>query len=488
MKILIGFTTNGCTLEYAQANPEQLSTSEYYYEGSLCWAKAKEYLQTKCIEHIETYSEGDGYVFWPHERLCQCSRCITGEPFREIILNVYQYIKENYPQKEIYLIDWTLPKRFSISWIPKDITLINVHEFSSIPRYIEEGLQVIFQPIINWDCASCTTISPNVKTLLAEMKNCLQMGAKGFEAHLVSMFSVELMIRAFAKIAWNSERFNTSEFYAQYLKEIYGEPAETYKGIFNSLEELWTPPYDSYRSIMDDVYDHEKVEFDKARSCATMLIAYKKSSYKGSIIKIKKRVSLSREEALKLFEKGIEYLTKANKLLNTINIENNRLRFLKASVSAQLEFTSWCYLRYCSLCLFYSGKHYALNKQWEEAERLIGNAHHSLLKGLDALERLEDILRKNEQWFRAKEGFVSRGLEARITTTGIEERKKDFLSYATYTSDPMANPIVGPRFLERLIKEALIKTKKKEIPDLKIDKKLMKSYIKYPYVYVDPAQ
>jgi len=55
-------------------------------------------------------------------------------------------------------------------------------------------------------------------------------------------------------------------------------------------------------------------------------------------------------------------------------------------------------------------------------------------------------------------------------------------------SNPQGKPIVGPRFLERLIKEALIKTKKKEIPDFKIDKKLMKSYIKYPYPYVDPAQ
>ncbi len=477
LKVWIAFVTNGATYEYARAHPEQACTGlGGVYEGDLCGRAGRSFLEDTAREYFETYAEADGVVFWPPEGHCLCPDCVSGRAFVDLVTGHIRQLRTRWPDKAIMLLDWSLPADSGA--LPEDLTILNMHEFSQLPPYLRKGHTTIFDLIVNWDTASCTTTSPRVHDMHREMSITHAMGVKGFEAHLVSAFSGELNIQAFAAIAWNPAAFNPDAFTENFLARYYGAATQPLRTAIAHLEAVWTPPFNAYTSLIVSRFHHWMVPGDLDANCVCEGTDYVADPSAPGPGLVKQHRRLPRAEMLERFDQALAHLQSAHTQLGSLSPANAELRFLSCSAEAQWRYVAWCSGRYRTCIALADATQAARAGNWTEAEaharrseRLLADARASLL----SLKALVDC---HPQWFQTRRCVAARDLETWIGSQALNDEVND--DYASSVIGGRTIPTAGLPRMASLLAGVQRDVRAHIVPNLIPPAEELMPHVKYP--------
>lgn len=461
LKAFIDLCTAGTRLRHVGMHPEQAAVNTCYgsiYQGELCWEKGRPYLTKVLKQYIDLYNHVDGYVFQPDECQCSCPSCRTGKPFLRLFNEICAHIGKVDGRKSIYLWDWHIPNRkIIVPQLPKDVIIVNVHESQNIPEYMSAGLSVVYMPVINWNTASYSTISPYPHRLKEEMCNLLQNRVSGFEGHHVSMYSGECNAQAFALCAWDPAKFDADRFLRDYVGMSYGKDA-VYAKVFQYLEKVWDFPFPYYfTNYMLDCYGRDYYDNGFVKGLTTGMfrkVSYRTVTKSGCDYVVKAYQAIEPNEFFRIVKQRIGYLKASAKLLENARVVTNKQRFLKASVLAQHHASRWCYHKYWSLMVFQQGR--ALRDR-KAKRRLALDSKRHLIKGIHALNSLGKVVFSNSQWFQTRPCLALRDVDPWISTQGIRARWLRY--YTSLISYPPLEPLASPKVLLNQINEYLLKLK-----------------------------
>ncbi|MCE9613612.1 MAG: hypothetical protein K8T26_05005 [Lentisphaerae bacterium] len=477
VKVWIGFVTNGATYPYVDAHPEQACTGiGGVYEGDLCGRAGRAFLEAAAAEYFDTYAEADGFVFWPPEGHCHCPECESGKSFVDLVAGYIARLRRQAPDKRILLLDWSLPTEGGA--LPSDLTMLNMHEFSQLPPYVERGMTTIFDLIVNWDTGSCTTVSPRVHDMHREMLLTHRMGVKGFEAHLVSAFSGELNIQAFATIAWDPERFDPTAFTDTFLTCYYGDGSPALQAAVRELEAVWTPPYNAYTSILVSRFHHWAVPGDAAATCVAEITEYVEQPGKPGAVPVKQHRRLSRADMLALLDGAVAHLAAARAHLGSVATGTEPLRFLKASAEAQWRYAQWTTEKYRALAVLVDAQQAATAGDWAGAQASVAAADRAVGLAREALLQLKALLDAQGPWFQTQRCVAERDLEAWIGTQAVNDEVQDL--YASSVIGGRCMPTAGLQKMEALVRDAQAAVQAHVAPRLKPEPQELEPYVRYP--------
>ena len=477
LKVWIGFVTNGSTYEYVDAHPDQACTGlGGVYEGDLCGRAGRPFLVSAAREYFNTYRTADGFVFWPPEGHCHCDDCVSGRAFVDLLTTHIDYLRKHAPDKRLLLMDWSVPDDAQVP--DEDLTILNMHEFSLLPPYIERGLTTLFDLIVNWDTASCTTTSPRVGDMHREMQLTHRMGVKGFEAHVVSASSGEMNIQAFAAIAWDPERFDVEAFTAGFLERYYGDTSAALRTAIRELEAVWTPPYNAYTSMFVSRFHHWAVPHDAAATCVAEITEYAElpGSPNRDLVKFHRR--LPRVEMLAHLDDAVTHLARACELLATVTTDNEPIRFLTASATAQRRYAEWTAGKYRTLTALAEAQQAADAGDWRNAVKHADAANDVLAGARNALLRLKELLDANPEWFQTQPCVAKRDLEAWIGSRAVDDEIDN--NYASSVIGGRCIPTAGLKTMESLVSHARAAVARNERPTLKPVEPELTPYVNYP--------
>ena len=469
LKLLIGYYSNGTTFSYVKHYPEQESTTatRRCYQGYLCWHKGHKHLLSSAKEIIDTYSEADGFVIWPHERLCECKKCITGAPFLKIIKETKEYINSHYKGKEFYLLDWHFPgdfifiEKYFSDLLPLCNGIINVHGGTKrIETYLKYGFPIIHQGCVaNWDGSNCTTISPN----LSEMSFCAKIlngFAEGFEAHHVSMFSGEYTIDAYGDLIWNPSAFYEELYRKQYINAVYGKDcSSTIETIYKLLESLWTAPFHSYCYL--PLYDQIDEGLLGNQAIGGINYHYETTNQN---FQLEVGGHADKMTARNLLQMAKSTMFEASHLVSTLKGKNSEIKFLKLSIKIQFQYLKWIENKYNALLLLENSINSARKKNWECAEDLIKIAIDVFNEGSESLDKAGEIANAHPEYFHIIRGISYRGSECQISDFGINIRKKKFYK-ATISPKALDNKNYGREGYKLMLKNAKRAILKRKVPN-----------------------
>ncbi len=477
LKVWVAFVTNGATYEYVKAHPDEACQGlGGVYQGDLCGCAGRKFLEDTGDDYFETYAEADGFVFWPPEGQCQCPDCRSGQSFLGLLQHYVAAVRRRDPGKSVFVIDWSLPAEGGK--LPDDIKVLNMHEFSQLPPYIEKGHATVFDLIVNWDTASCTTVSPRVRDMQQEMQLTLGMGVKGFEGHLVSAFSGELNVQAFAAISWDPARFDADAFMARFIDGYYGQPLPGLKEVLAHLEAVWTPPFNAYTSSLVSRFHHWAVPEDSAANCIAESTTYTEQATANGPVLVKTHCRLPRRENLELLALAQDHLAKAHAAMGQIKLASDKLRFLAASVEAQLRYMQWLVEKYRLVIALSGAQDLAQQGDWEKARAEVAHGRRHLAEARAGILRLKEIMDTHPQWFTTRRCVSARDLETWIGTRAVDDEALQ--PYASSVIGGRCIPTAGLPTLEALVADAERAVAAKAVPRLKPQPEEIIPFIAYP--------
>ncbi len=475
LKMWIGFVTNGAPYAYADAHPEQACTGVGgVYEGDLCGRAGRAFLEATAAEYMDTYAEADGFVFWPPEGNCYCADCQSGRSFADLVRGYYDHLRARHPGKEAVLLDWSLPA--GAGALPADMTVLNMHEFSQLPPYLARGATTVFDLIVNWDTASCTTVSPRVHDMHREMVRTLHMGVKGFEAHLVSAFSGELNIQAFAEIAWDPEAFVPEAFVDRYCARYYGDGSAALRDALGHLEAVWTPPFNAYTSVLVSRFHHWAVPGDRAANALSELTYYEDAPGGIGPVKVHRRVP--REQMLEVLRQVEAHLAAACDCLRAVPPGGEEIRFLQVSAESQWRYAQWTANRYRVCVALAEVQELATRGEWAAAAARAEEGRRNLEQARTALLALKVLMDANLPWFETQRCVAERDLETWIGSQAVADEVNDL--YASSVIGGRCMPTAGLRKLELLVAAAEQAVQAQSPVPLKPSLEELAPYVRYP--------
>ena len=428
LQVLVGFCTNGTSLAYLRHHPEQQSAGgRSLYQGYLCWHKGHDHLLAVAREYIQAYREADGFVLWPHEAGCTCQHCREGKPFLKSILEIHDYLGEQMPDKECYLLDWHFPTEDFLARyrdrIPAGTRILNVHCDHLLASELALGLPTIHQACVaNWDTSSCTVIAPNLAEMTFRVKQWNDR-VIGFEAHHVSMFSGEYTIDAFGDLIWDPPSFSEELHRPSYLRAVHGdENLAALEKIYQLLEIAWTSPFHNYTGLpLCDVFDQTLLDREKTDLGG---LGYYYQLHDGIVQMRRARIDLMTTANLMLLASAA--LAEAGHLASGLKSRSRAVQLLKACVEIEFQYARWIDGKFRALLLARQVLDAAGRGDWPQAEQLMEVSLTHFREAGQALDRAGEVVERYPQYFHAIEGISLRGYNCPLSDFGIAQQKKKF--------------------------------------------------------------
>jgi len=459
----IGYCTNASTFEYQKHHPDHMTTSTSFYQGYLCWTKARDHLAAVARETVDTYADADAFTIWPHEGGCKCPDCADGRAYLSLVLEAYQYIRERYPDKAVYLLDWHFPTKDFLDRygdeIPEDMTFLNVHMDRMLVDEVRHNKPVIHQACVaNWDVSNATTISPNLPEMLDRARN-FQPYVVGFEAHHVSMFSGEYTIDAFGDIAWDPDAFSEIAHRRRYTQAIYGQgEAAAVEEILELLSCAWRTPFHNYTGWpLCDGADDQLLSAERVGG-----MGYRYERQDGMVRLAGGPVDL--RTGANMLQMAASTVREADMRAQALRGATERFRFLKASTALQRSYIEFLREKYAALLDLREAGERARDGHWPQARAAADHAAERYARASHAYDEALSIARGWPKYFHVIEGISRRGHNCQLSDYGLE-RWSGVTYVAVISPAGSKNVNLGRAGIERLIQEGRAAIGRGEAPD-----------------------
>lgn len=424
----IGYCTNASTFNYVNAHPEQQSSAGSTYQGYLCWDEGHDHLLDVARETIDTYSEADAVVLWPHEHGCTCSACEHGESFVRLLNETYDYIKASTPRKKVYLLDWHFPEdriRHVVflerhrDRLPAFDGILNVHVDYMLESELSQGYTVIQQDCVaNWDTSTCLLISPNLREMVLRDKSRAAVVA-GFEGHHVSMWGGEYTIDAYGDLTWNPAAFSVTLYQREYIQAVYGEhESDIIADIYDLLETASTAPFHDYTGL--PLCDPVTPELLVSERVSGVNHSYRPAD--GYLVMA--GGPADRLTALNTVRMGVTSLARAHELASRLTNQAPMTEYLKASAEVSCHYSRWIERKLSAVLDAREAAALAGQGRFAEAQELMKAAIDTFEQGVKAYDRTMATVQQWPRYFHAVEGISHRGLIIEVTDLALSRRRK----------------------------------------------------------------